>query len=781
MQSNRMEQGRWTVGQGRTAVEGTSVRRCRALRGARFAGNVLWALAFVLASAVAWPVRLEAAREAKAQGAAGEGEMEASRLLDKANELVTAGENERGVRMLETVIEQYPSSRIRFAAYLALGRNCMNARDQAKAIRYLSNLKGLESAGEEVAPADREIYLEGMYLMGTAYFQMHNYEAAFPILRKITAKYANTVWANQAYYFIGMCHFAQQNWSKAIEALSLVGTFVDMNGEAAKLVEAGRRFYIKVSDKDLPVLLRLGRRVEVGLSTSHNDREKVECIPLSADTSMLIGSIATEVGVARPGDSLLQVLGGDTITVRYTDANAQNGATNETREAKVRVVSSGALSFTLGDFESSASAAFLDQPVFLSLRDVDLDTSDAAETAAVKLISRYKKQEEADETAGAVDQKKILEGDRGPQYQTRDEITVKLTENGPAPLHTGWFTGRAAIRAVEADKPVVHSDDALACVVGDEVVATYTDELHIGGAVPREVQVALPVSGTIDNRPRASQDVVDDPVIRARKNLVEATAYLELARIFKSMGLIKGAKQKSVEGIDRAEVIIRMTSPIPTELKQQAFKTKWELHMAADDFSSAIATCTMFNRLYPDSPLVDEALMGIVRIRIENKEYQEAIGTLNQILRLSKSQAKAEAQFRLAETTEKMNAGRSEGQDMAIQQYKLCAERYPDSEFAGQSLSKMVDYYVTKKDFVQANELLEQVFQDHPDASFLDAMLLKSVLVAFNTGDYAKARAKCEKIIGEYPGSQYAEKAKQILPKIDAKMKAGSATTTEAK
>ncbi len=29
------------------------------------------------------------------------------------------------------------------------------------------------------------------------------------------------VWANQAYYYIGMCHFAQGKWSKAIESLNL--------------------------------------------------------------------------------------------------------------------------------------------------------------------------------------------------------------------------------------------------------------------------------------------------------------------------------------------------------------------------------------------------------------------------------------------------------------------------------------------------------------------------------------------------------------------------------
>ena len=76
--------------------------------------------------------------------------------------------------------------------------------------------------------------------------------------------------------------------------------------------------------------------------------------------------------------------------------------------------------------------------------------------------------------------------------------------------------------------------------------------------------------------------------------------------------------------------------------------------------------------------------------------------------------------------------------EAAIQQYKVCAERYPESEFAGASLAKLVDYHVETKDYTQASDLLEQVFQDYPDAPFLDSMLLKWVLVAYRMGDFEK-------------------------------------------
>jgi len=95
----------------------------------------------------------------------------------------------------------------------------------------------------------------------------------------------------------------------------------------------------------------------------------------------------------------------------------------------------------------------------------------------------------------------------------------------------------------------------------------------------------------------------------------------------------------------------------------------------------------------------------------------------------------------------------------------------------------LVDYYVDTADYTQANVLLEQIFQDYPDAAFLDGMLLKWVLVSYRGGDYAKARDKCSKLIFEYPESPYAQRAKDILPKIESQLKKtpeGAATERKA-
>jgi TolA-binding protein len=281
------------------------------------------------------------------------------------------------------------------------------------------------------------------------------------------------------------------------------------------------------------------------------------------------------------------------------------------------------------------------------------------------------------------------------------------------------------------------------------------------------VRASVPVAGEVSGKASATQHVVQDPIVRARKQVVEAEAYLELARIFKSMGLSKQAAEKAEEGLGRVDAIIRERSPLPAELNEQAFKIKWELYLAQGDLRSAISTTRLFNRLYPDSPFVDEALMGIAEIRMAEGEYREAVNIYQQVLRLENSRVKAEAQFRIAEATAEL--GGTNGKQRAIAEYKKCAERFPDSEFAGESLAKLVDYYIETKDYAQADDLLDQIFLDYPDAGFLDAMLLKWVMVAHRMENFPKALEKCRQLIFDYPGSPFAEKAKAVLPQIEAR------------
>ena len=756
------------------------------------------ALALSLGSTAAPALAAREAKERPSEGSGGsEGDFAAGRLLQRANDLLLAGEEERGIKMLQSVIEQHPDSDARYSAYLALGQHELDNGNQPQAITYFARVKELERR-EGLTGDTLDLYLESLYLTGVAHYQAQQFNAAFPILRKITTRYPNTVWANQAYYYIGMCHFAQGKWSKAIEALNLVGTFVDASSPTIEYIEAGRRFYIKIDDADLPVLGRLGRETTVRVVSSSGDSVELNTSPLSGDESLHLASVGTEVGVPVADDGVLQVRGGDTLAVDYTDDNTEAGQKDVKREKTVKVVSTAAATFTLGTFDGRAAAAFINQPLSVVVNDADRDTGPDADAVQVRIVSRYQQEEDdTDMNAPPAEGDDTLSGALGirgdeprVRWVERDGVDLTLSELGNAPVHTGRFGGVVSITGFDDEVSIDTNDDTLAVALDDQVIVTYTDELHIDGESPRVAVGTVDVAGEIETNVTARQNEVTDDVLHARKNLVEAEAYLELARIFESMGLKDGAAERAGEGLDRVNPIIGMQSPIPRELREQAFQRKWELQIVQGQYEEAIRTCRIFNTLFPDSVLVDQALMGIAEVKSDQESFGEAINVYQQVLALQNSQAKAEAQFRIAGALEelaKQNADKKKdveysirNAESAIRAYQVTAQQYPDSQFAGPALEKMVDYYAATRDYARAVDLLRQTFQDYPDAEFLDAMLFKWMIIAYRMGDLQTSLQKGQELVFQYPGSEYAANAKKYLPQIEAKANAGSGRGGEA-
>ena len=105
----------------------------------------------------------------------------------------------------------------------------------------------------------------------------------------------------------------------------------------------------------------------------------------------------------------------------------------------------------------------------------------------------------------------------------------------------------------------------------------------------------------------------------------------------------------------------------------------------------------------------------------------------------------------------------------AVASFKECAELYPNSPFAGQSLEKVIDFHLEARDYERCTELLETVFVDFPDASFLDTMLLKWGVALARMQDYAGAGGKLKQLLREYPNSSAAARAQKLLVIVNRK------------
>lgn len=783
------------------------------------AGRRLLSASCLFALSMLLPYDAQAVRAKK--GEAG-GEMkeeakidfQANDMLKKGVELLEQKQDERALKLISSVPRMFPGSKVRFQAYLVLGKYYVEKRNFDLAAKQFIPL------GESDDP---ELQAEGLYQTGICHYFSNNYDKAFMALRKVTNDYAGSIFANEAYYYIGQCHFKQGRWAKAIEALEMVGTSVsDVAVKGPVRTEAGQRLYVKIYDLDLVVLAELQKKLEVEIVTKSGDREKVRLEPLGKSGEFYIGSIPTQGAEPKPADGILEIMGGDSATVTYNDENTESGKRNQKEVGNVEFVSTASIGFTDGAYREYTKGVFADQECFIRVKDLDKDISSQRDTLKVQIATEYKEEKTKDETKQGVEL-----GDEKDKWLRRTTVELTLKETEP---HSGIFVGsllpsmqqtgtekkpvaikspvlkektattdvkaepgkipaakantvpdaktepgqNAAVAAEPEDRPEPGNIQVLN---GDELVLTYTDEKNMLSADPSEIDYrAKLLIGQIQDV-KIENRIVDSLDLKARKNLIEAKIFLKLGQIFKDVGLNKNASEKAEEGLSRIDDVLStsMKASIDRSLVEEAFSVKWELLLVQDKLPKAIEVCQTLTRLFPDSTLVDRALLRIGQAKVEANQPDEAIGIFSSIINLPKSDLKAESQYSIGTVIEKTALARAKPGEQAdlgqaMLAYKKCADTYPESPFAGESLDKIANYYITIKDYQRAVDLMEQVFQDYPDASFLDKMLFKWVIATYRMGNYPVAKQKAEQLLSEYPNSPLAEKAKQFMETIQKKM-----------
>ena len=744
-----------------------------------------------------------AAPKAAASGEAGKSERarlsadvdrQAKLLFEKAMELMEYKQYDRGLAMLNSIVRDNQGTILAHRANMAMGKYYLNQNKPKEALNYFLLLTRVLAPvpGEKQEEEVTELYHESLFQAGFSQYQAGQYGAAFPLLRQLTEVAGKSKWANMAYFYIGMSHYNLKNWNKAIDSLSLVGTEVEDSGEQLGRIEIGQRFYAKITDADVPVLRKLGQSVKAEVKVSNGDIEILEGVPVAGKKDELLISAPTLVGLAKPNNGVLDVVGGSTVTVTYLDDSTMDGKKGVARKGTVRAVSTGTVGFFLGDYATPAYIAFPGQPQALVLKDADLDVSPAAEKVEVVVKSLQKiKAEEATTDAAAIDIFAVKD-DEKDQWKERDRITLTLVEQGTnTEIRTGSFIGKIKLVPISTNATISVTDDVLHCDELDELSVSYTDKVHIYGEEPRESTARIKVSGSVNAGVTADQFVVFETLLKARKESVEAEALVGLGAIYKDMGLESRAAQRATEALRKVDPIILDRTKLPGDLVERAFKLKWESELLQDNFSAATATCLAFNRLYPESVLADQALMTLGRTLAQKGQYQEAVDVYGRVLQLQNPISAAEAQFRIGETLQKQAEAASEAADEtnskwgagglkaatslqnrmagAIAAYRKTFETYPESSFAAEALGRVVRHYVDTEDFAQASALLENVFSNYPDAAYLDEMLMLWAKVAYKMGDAEMSKAKLRQLVFDYPSSKFVSDAQKKLSAMEAK------------
>jgi TolA-binding protein len=728
----------------------------------------------------------------------------AKKLLEAGDARLDASEATKAVEIWKSVIERYPRSRYRFDAQLRLG-NYFLEREKA----YDRARVHFEAAAAEENRSEEQ-RAEATLKLGICFYHARNFGKSFQVMRDVIEKFPVSPQVNEAYYYIGLGHFQLGHYSRAIQALEKVGTtLTEESGEGEKL-EAGKRLFVRVEDADLAVL-EPNQSIKVTCITTSGDEETLECFPVGRNVRLVFGGLPSKLGKPSPGNGVLEVRGGDKVTVTYTDEHTADKQLGVKVVKEVTVVGTAQAAITDGAFAETVNGAVLGKQVNLRIIDADRDTTDAADSIEAEVhVYRLKTEEEleADVIAHVKDTPAPAAGDQPlddaesaqpeiERWKLIDSVKVTLqetknvsavsdrslvgTEADEAPpveaaddgsLHTGVF--QASVPLVKSEE-VVAGDETLQALPADEIRLVYLDELHIREGTRQVQAIAKALEGNIGGV-RVTKAEISDQELKIQTQLRTADALTQIGNRYKEFGLTAKAKEKYEQAIAMCEEVANDARQIRGPLLEQLYVQLWNIYFAMDQLELAAAMCQRLQNEFPNSGFVDDALLQLAEVARKQGDLQRAIGIFTRLVAMENSQLRGEAQFGVAECYEAM-AEKSQGEaaaqlrDRAFQEFKRVYDQFPESGRVGEAVAKMANYYYIQKDYARAVDTFETVLNNQPDAKFLDVILFNYGRCLYRMGRRAEAQRRFEQLLSEFPESPLAGDAKQIseaLAKADA-------------
>ena len=752
----------------------------------------------------------------------------ARKLVEAGDARLEADETSKAVEVWQSVIERYPTSRVRFEAHMRLGNHFLE-RDRAydKARVHFD-----EVASEENRDQDQRA--EATLKMGMCFYEARNFGKCFSIMRDVIEHFPVSRQVNQAYYYIGLGHFQLGHYSRAIDALEKVGTSMGEDDSQLEKVEAGKRLFVKIEDADLAAL-ESGAPVIVQCETSSGDVEKVKCFPVGRNVRIVLGSVVTALGVPQKGNGRLEVKGDDTVKVVYVDEHTADKQFNRQVVHEAKVVGDGIVSITDGAFAETLQGVVLGKSVNVQTNDPDRDLTDGADQIEVTVeVHRAKTEEEMEQEAIAIlasDSEADLDENGQPKiarFKKVDEVAVTLSEvvvetirpvdevapvgdesatevavaeeasaseneatddeetaseDGDEPsasevavtddtIHSGVF--RSAVPLVRAEE-VIAGDPVLQAMPGDLIRVSYRDEKNTSEGMLLVKSEAKCIEGNLGGV-RVTRTEISDRELRVRTRLKTAHALTNIATRYKEFGLKRNADAKYASALVLCEEIMTEARQLGGRLLEETYVQLWKIYFEMDRLELAAAMAQRLQREFPNSGFVDDALLQLADVAVSQGNLNRAIGLYNRLVNMQTSQLRGEAQFGVAECFEKMADAATDARaqqlyDRSFQEFKKVFDQFPDSGRVGEAVARMANYYYRQKDYARAIDTFETVLANHPDAKFLDVILFNYGRCLYRMNRRSDARRRFDQLIGDYPESALAEDARKIS---EALARAGS-------
>ena len=618
----------------------------------------------------------------------------ARKLLEAGDARLEADEKQKALEIWQTVLDQFPRSKVRFDAHMRIGEHLLTSKGA-----YDEARKHFEAVSEESNPDD-SMRAKGTLKQGVCFYEARIYGKCFKILRKVIEEFPASEEVNRAYYYIGLGHFKQGHYSRAIESLEKVGTAFSEKEKGMEKVEAGKRLFVKIEDADLAILAQEDV-VEVICSTKRGDEEKVQCRAVGRNSRIVLGSLPTRLGKVAKGNGFLEVGGGDVVDVTYVDKHTASKEFEKKRLKQVQVVGQGKASIMDGSYRDTLRGVVLGKIVNLQVDDPDGDLSDDSDSlSAVLEVRRRKSPEELDEEIATL----VASGALAAPEEGKDPLSLLALDSEDGPKIDKFKTVDTII--VKLEEVTLDEPEAVS-VVGDEPAE---DEDSADGDAPE----SLPSQGeNLEGNEKTPELAEDKPeaILISPELLEDDTIHSGVFR-----GVVAIEKQAETKKDDKLQAL-------PGDYVRIKYSDK--LNVTKDPREvTASAKCI-------------EGNVGGVRVtktRIDDEELRLST-------ELKTSAALAEIgnhykEFGLAEKAKtKYQEALAIGEDTARSARKL-GGRILEESYVG-----LWKIYFAMENYGAATAMSRRLQNEFPESPFVDDAILQQAKVAQERGDLKTAIA----------------------------------------
>ena len=703
----------------------------------------------------------------------------ARQLIDAGDARLDADESTKALEIWKSVIERYPRSRVRFTAHIRLGKYYLDRERAYDRARTHFEAVTVEDNRDDAQRA------EAMLNVGICHYWSRLYGKCFQVMRDVIEQFPVSPEVNQAYYHIGLGHFQQGHYSRAITALEKVGTTLTAEDSNNEKLEAAKRFFVKVEDADLAVLTSEDS-VDVICKSSGGDQETVQCFPVGRNVRIVLGSIPTRLGVPVSGNGVLEVKGGDTVEILYTDAHTADKTINVEVLSTVTVVGDGIVQIKDGAFVETIKGVVLGKTVNVEVVDADRDISTGADQvqATVSIYRRKTDEEIETETADLIAKQEIPTDDKAAKAQVdvgdltmfddeqkidrfklMESFPVTLTEvavqrelstrfnlpqksatdegndenqkleevtatadNSALPAESALDSSaihsgvfRATVSVIRSDVSI--SDQVLQALPSDQVRVTYEDKLNTGDGVSILTASGRCLEGNIGGV-RVTRALISDQALRVQTQLKTADALTRIGNRYKEFGLEKKAAEKYALALRICEDMMPEVQRLRGRLLEETYVQLWHIYFEMDRLNLASAMCARLQREFPSSGFVDDALLQLADVARVEGELNRAIGIYARLVNMKTSQLRGEAQFGIAECFESM--AEAQANEAAVAQLK---------DRAFQEFKKVYDQF--------------------PESGRVGEAVAKMADHYYQQKDYARAIDTFETVLDSHPDARF--------------------------